>query len=64
MSDRRTILRWRSEAAERHCEMLRETLRMVLDDGPALPPDLHQHACQVLAATDRGEREAIGGRRA
>lgn len=52
--------RWRREAADRHCDMLRDALRMVLDHGPTLPPGLHQHACQVLAATTRRERDKIG----
>lgn len=55
--------RWRREAADRHAEMLHDTLRMILDAGPPLPPDLHHHACQVLAATARRERDRIGGNR-
>ena len=51
---------WRREAADRHCEMLRETVQMLLTHGPRQHPMLVQHAQQVLAATTRREREQIG----
>jgi len=51
---------WRREAADRHCEMLRETLQMLLTHGPQQHPLLAKHAQQVLAATTRRERDLIG----
>lgn len=54
------IGRWRREAAERHCEMLRETVQMLLAHGPRQHPLLAQHAQHVLDATTRRERELIG----
>ncbi len=54
------IGRWRREAADRHCEMLRETLRMLLTHGPRQHPILAQHAQEVLDATTRHQRERIG----
>mgnify|MGYP000166692030 FL=1 len=54
---------WRREAADRHCEMLRETLRLLLTVGPRQHPAMVEHAEQVLAATTRRERDLIGTQR-
>ena len=51
---------WRREAADRHCEMLRETVQMLLTHGPRQHPMLAQHAQQVLDATTRRQRDLIG----
>ena len=51
---------WRREAADRHCEMLRETVHLLLTVGPKQHPALAEHAEMVLAATTRRERELIG----
>ena len=64
MSDPGRMLRqsqgqqWRRSAKDRHLDMLRETLAMVLRNG--LTHTQRQHAETVLAATTQHQRDQIG----